>query len=50
MTLKELESLAIENAMPATNRDVTRAAELLGIGRTTVYRRLRDTLEHDQLN
>lgn len=44
--LKELEGLEIEKALLATNRDVARAAELLGIGRTTVYRRLRDALGH----
>lgn len=48
--LRDLESFAIEKAMLATNRDVARAAQLLGIGRTTVYRRLRENLENCQFN
>ena len=40
--LRTLEKMAIHQALAATHHDVARTAELLGIGRTTVYRRLRD--------
>jgi DNA-binding NtrC family response regulator len=38
--LAELERLAIEAALRRTNGNVTRAVRQLGIGRTTLYRRL----------
>ncbi len=40
ITLAELERRAIENALRATKGNMGRAAKLLGLGRTTLYRRL----------
>jgi two-component system response regulator HydG len=40
LNLKELEELAIEEAMKRTGSKVAKAAKLLGIGRATLYRRL----------
>jgi len=40
--LQELERLAIAQALRYTNGDRTVAAQLLGIGRTTLYRKLKD--------
>jgi len=40
--LKEIERVAIENAMAKTNNDTFAASELLGISRTTLYRRLKE--------
>jgi DNA-binding NtrC family response regulator len=40
--LQELERLAIAEALRYTNGDRTVAAQLLGIGRTTLYRKLKD--------
>ncbi len=39
--LKELERQALINALGAAHGDCRRAAQLLGIGRATVYRKLR---------
>jgi DNA-binding NtrC family response regulator len=41
-TLAELERRAIDRALVATDGNVGRAARLLGIGRTTLYRRLNE--------
>lgn len=43
LKLKELEQLAIKEAMAQTNNSVAKAARLLGIGRATLYRRLGQT-------
>lgn len=40
--LHVLERRAILNAIEHTQGDRTRAAELLGIGRTTLYRKLKE--------
>lgn len=40
LKLKELEHMAIVQAMRMAHGSVTRAARLLGIGRATLYRRL----------
>ena len=40
--LHELERQAIEHALQQTQGDRTEAALLLGIGRTTLYRKLKD--------
>ncbi len=40
--LQELERRAIENALRHTKGDRTTAAQLLGIGRTTLYRKLKE--------
>jgi DNA-binding NtrC family response regulator len=40
ISLVELERRAIENALRATKGNMGRAAKLLGLGRTTLYRRL----------
>jgi DNA-binding NtrC family response regulator len=42
VTLQELERRAIENALRHTKGDRTTAAQLLGIGRTTLYRKLKE--------
>jgi DNA-binding NtrC family response regulator len=42
MPLHEVERRAIENALIQTRGDRTEAAHLLGIGRTTLYRKLRE--------
>jgi DNA-binding NtrC family response regulator len=42
LTLQELERQAIENALQHTKGDRTLAAQLLGIGRTTLYRKLKE--------
>lgn len=41
MRLDELERLAIENALEHTNGNVSAVVRLLGIGRTTLYRKLK---------
>ncbi len=46
-TLQELERRAILQALEATDGDRLRAAKLLGIGKTTIYRKLKEYgLEH----
>jgi two-component system response regulator HydG len=40
--LQELEKQAIRNALHHTGGDRTTAAQLLGIGRTTLYRKLKE--------
>jgi DNA-binding NtrC family response regulator len=40
--LHELERRAIQHALTRTNGDRTTAAQLLGIGRTTLYRKLKE--------
>jgi two-component system response regulator HydG len=47
-TLQELEQRAIRQALEATGGDRVRAAKLLGIGKTTIYRKLKEYgLEND---
>jgi transcriptional regulator of acetoin/glycerol metabolism len=41
MSLEALERCAVEAAMKKTQGNVTRAADLLGVGRTTFYRKLK---------
>ena len=41
-TLQALEQQAIRQALQATDGDRVRAAKLLGIGKTTIYRKLKD--------
>ena len=41
-TLQELEQRAILQALQATQGDRQRAAQLLGIGKTTIYRKLKE--------
>jgi len=41
-TLQELEQRAILQALEATQGDRLRAAKLLGIGKTTIYRKLKE--------
>jgi two-component system response regulator HydG len=41
-TLQELEQRAILQALEATKGDRLRAARLLGIGKTTIYRKLKE--------
>ena len=41
-TLQALEEHAIRQALKATRGDCTGAAQLLGIGKTTIYRKLKD--------
>jgi DNA-binding NtrC family response regulator len=41
-TLRELEKEAILGALQSANGDRARAADLLGIGKTTIYRKLRE--------
>lgn len=40
-SLEELESLYVEKALEATNNNVTQAAAMLGISKTTLYRRMK---------
>jgi DNA-binding NtrC family response regulator len=40
--LQELEKQAIQHALEHTRGDRTTAAQLLGIGRTTLYRKLKE--------
>lgn len=40
--LKDIEKVAIDNAMAKTNNDTFAASDLLGISRTTLYRRLKE--------
>jgi DNA-binding NtrC family response regulator len=42
VTLQELEKRAIKHALDHTHGDRTTAAQLLGIGRTTLYRKLKE--------
>lgn len=42
LNLKKLETLAIQQALQQTGGDVRRASEILGIGRTTLYRRIKE--------
>jgi DNA-binding NtrC family response regulator len=42
MPLQELERQAIKHALQQTKGDRTEAALLLGIGRTTLYRKLKE--------
>jgi DNA-binding NtrC family response regulator len=41
-TLQALEQQAIRQALQATGGDRVRAAKLLGIGKTTIYRKLKE--------
>ena len=41
-TLRELERRAILEALETTGGDRLRAAKLLGIGKTTIYRKLKE--------
>lgn len=41
-TLDERESEAIEEALRRTNNNISKASEMLGIGRATLYRKLRE--------
>lgn len=40
--LAVLEKQAIQNALKATNDDKLKAARMLGIGKTTLYRKLKE--------
>jgi DNA-binding NtrC family response regulator len=42
MTMAEIERLAIESALRETRGNRRRAAEMLGIGERTLYRKLRE--------
>lgn len=42
VSLAELEKDAIEMTMDSTNNDTSKAAKILGIGRTTLYRKLKE--------
>jgi two-component system response regulator HydG len=42
ISLPESQRQAIANALAATNGDRTRAARLLSIGRTTLYRKMKE--------
>jgi transcriptional regulator of acetoin/glycerol metabolism len=42
LNIRELERLAIEQAMKQASGSVAKAAKLLGIGRATLYRRLHE--------
>jgi len=42
VSLQELERRAIQHALEHTHGDRTVAAQLLGIGRTTLYRKLKE--------
>jgi DNA-binding NtrC family response regulator len=46
LPLSELERLAIEHAMKIAGGDRRRAAQALGIGRTTLYRKLKQYSQH----
>ena len=41
MTMNEMESMAIENAIHEYNGNLTEAAKALGIGRATLYRKVK---------
>jgi len=41
MRLSDLESAGIEAALMATRMNLTEAARILGIGRTTIYRKIK---------
>jgi len=41
MTLEDLEKAAIEAALLKANSNVTTAAKSLGLGRTTIYRKMK---------
>jgi transcriptional regulator with PAS, ATPase and Fis domain len=41
MTLKQAEEIAVKNALEYTNGNVTKAAKVLGIGRNTLYDKIR---------
>ena len=41
MTINEMESMAIENAIHEYNGNLTEAAKALGIGRATLYRKVK---------
>jgi len=49
-SLKLLESEAIDHALETENGDVAAAARQLGIGRATLYRRLREKKNLDGLS
>lgn len=42
MKIKDLEKRAIKKALSSTNNNTLKAANILGIGRTTLYRKLKD--------
>jgi len=50
LTLKALERQAILQALEATQGDRVRAAKLLGIGKTTIYRKLKEYGVEDLMN
>ena len=50
MTLAELEKQAILGAIRTLNGDKLQAAKLLGIGKTTLYRKLKEYGIGDSLN
>lgn len=41
-TLQELERIAVQNALAQTNNNVTQAAHILGISKTTLYRKIKE--------
>jgi DNA-binding NtrC family response regulator len=41
-TLEVLERVVTENALYKTKNNITKAAELLGIGKSTLYRKLKE--------
>jgi two-component system response regulator HydG len=42
ITLAAMEKQAIQNALKITNDDKLKAARMLGIGKTTLYRKLKE--------
>ena len=45
-TINELESIAIENAIYEYNGNLTEAAKALGIGRATLYRKVKQYINN----
>ncbi len=45
-SLKEIEALYVAKTLEATNHNMTRAAALLGISKTTLYRRIKGQQGH----